>query len=108
MSRSDQDRFADIKAAIARCQTYAKHLKDDDALVGMAYDAILRNLAVIGEAARALSTETRDTFPDIPWASITGLRNVVIHEYFRVDKTLILDIVDHGLASLSARLDAQR
>ncbi len=108
MSRSDQDRFADIKATIARCRAYAKHLRDDDALVGMAYDAILRNLAVISEAARALSTETRDSLLDIPLASITGLRNVVIHEYFRVDKTLILDIVDQELASDSVQLDAQR
>jgi len=70
----------------------------------MAYDAVLRNLAVIGEAVRALPTETRALFPDVPWSSIAGLRNIVIHEYFRVNPDLILDIVDSELAPLAERL----
>jgi uncharacterized protein with HEPN domain len=51
----------------------------------MAYDAVLRNLAVIGEAVRSLP---RETMPDVPWASIAGLRNIVVHEYFRVNPDL--------------------
>ncbi|NCD17797.1 MAG: DUF86 domain-containing protein [Actinobacteria bacterium] len=70
----------------------------------MAYDAVLRNLAVIGEAVRALPAETRDQIPDVPWAAIAGLRNVVVHEYFRVDRDLILDIVDNQLGPLAERL----
>ncbi len=70
----------------------------------MAYDAVLRNLAVIGEAVRALPTETCDLFPDVPWAAIAGLRNIVVHEYFRVDRELILDIVDNQLGPLAERL----
>jgi uncharacterized protein with HEPN domain len=53
----------------------------------MAYDAVLRNLAVIGEAVRSLPGETREAMPDVPWASIAGLRNIVVHEYFRVIPT---------------------
>ncbi len=67
----------------------------------MAYDALLRNLAVIGEAVRSLPSETREAMPDVPWASIAGLRNIVVHEYFRVNPDLILDIVDHELADLA-------
>ena len=65
---------------------------------------MLRNLAVIGEAVRALPVETRDGMPDIPWAAIAGLRNIVVHEYFRVNPDLILDLVDHDLAPLAERL----
>ncbi len=50
----------------------------------MAYDAVLRNLGVIGEAVRTLPPETRDAMPDVPWPSLAGLRNIVVHEYFRV------------------------
>lgn len=39
--------------------------------------------------------------PDVPWASIAGLRNVVVHEYFRVNPDLILDIVDNLLVGLA-------
>jgi uncharacterized protein with HEPN domain len=72
-----------------------------DELRAMAYDALLRNLAVIGEAVRSLPSETRDAMPDVPWASIAGLRNIVVHEYFRVNPDVILDIVDHELADLA-------
>ena len=42
--------------------------------------------------------------PDVPWASIAGLRNIVVHEYFRVNPQLVLDIVDHQLADLAAAI----
>lgn len=96
MSRSEQERFADILDAIDRCRQYAPHLRSDE-LAAMAYDALLRNLAVIGEAARSMPAETRETMPDVPWASIAGLRNIVVHKYFRVNPDLVLDIVDHQL-----------
>ncbi len=70
----------------------------------MAYDAVLRNLAVIGEAVRSLPNETRDAMSDVPWAAIAGLRNIVVHEYFRVNPDLILDIVDQQLTPLADRL----
>ncbi|MFN8099822.1 MAG: HepT-like ribonuclease domain-containing protein [Dermatophilaceae bacterium] len=60
---------------------------------------------VIGEAVRALPTETRDSMPQIPWPSIAGMRNIVIHEYFRIDKALIHDIVDTQLQELATALD---
>lgn len=103
MSRSEKERFADILDAIQRCQDYVPHLRSEDR-ASMAYDALLRNLAVIGEAARSLPSETRETMPDVPWASIAGLRNIVVHEYFRVNPDLILDIVDHELVDLASAI----
>ena len=103
MTRSAEERFADILRAIDRCQDYERHLRSDE-FGSMAYDAVLRNLAVIGEAVRALPPETRDAMPDIPWASMAGLRNIVVHEYFRVNPELVLDIVDHQLGPLAVRL----
>ncbi|MFH1744050.1 MAG: DUF86 domain-containing protein [bacterium] len=44
-------------------------------------NAVERNLEIIGEAARGVSQETRHSYPDIPWQSIIGLRNVIAHEY---------------------------
>lgn len=103
MSRSDRERFADILAAIQRCEDYEPFLRSEE-LASMAYDAVLRNLAVIGEAVRSLPSETREAMPDVPWAAIAGLRNIVVHEYFRVDPDLILDIVEDQLSPLADRL----
>jgi len=105
VSRSVQERFADILAAIERCLDYRPYLDDADShIASMAYDAVLRNLAVIGEAVRALPSSETDARPEVPWASIAGLRNVVVHEYFRVNHDLIRDIVDDQLVSLARAL----
>lgn len=99
MSRADADRLDDIRAAIARCIAYRDHL-DSAEFGSMAYDAVLRNLAVIGEAVKALPEDFKQERAGTPWASIAGLRNVVVHEYFRVNPDLIRDIVDNQLAPL--------
>lgn len=70
----------DIRTAIARCIDYRDHL-DSPELGAMAYDAILRNLAVIGEVVRSLPDEVKQAHAGTPWPSIAGLRNVVVHEY---------------------------
>lgn len=70
----------------------------------MAYDAVLRNLAVIGEAVKALPAELKVGHPEVAWPAIAGLRNVVVHEYFRVNPDGIRDILDNHLAPLSEAL----
>lgn len=72
----------------------------------MAYDAVLRNLAVIGEAVRSLTDEERSRFSEVPWSSIAGLRNVVVHEYFRIQPALIIEILDDELEPLAIQLRA--
>lgn len=53
------------------------------------YDAVLRNLEIIGEAAGKVSTETQSLLPDIKWRSISGLRHVLAHGYFSIDDAII-------------------
>ncbi len=103
MTRAANERVQDILAAIDRCSKYREYLDSPDHCA-MAYDAVLRNLAVIGEAVRALPLEFKAERPRTPWASIAGLRNTVIHEYFRVDLDLIRDIVDNELTTLAETL----
>lgn len=106
MSRSPNERSDDILSAIQRCRAYRDFLSNDEGhLSEMAFDAILRNLAVIGEAVRALPTATISSMPDVPWTSIAGLRNIVVHEYFRVNPELISDIVDNYLDQLQRALE---
>lgn len=55
---------------------------------------------MISEAVRSLPEEVKARAVDVPWASIAGLRNVVVHEYFRVDRTVIEGIIDRELVAL--------
>lgn len=68
MSRTDRERLADMLDALDRCVRFSPHLDaEDDVLSEMAFDAVLRNLVVVGEVARVLSDETRDLFETVPW-----------------------------------------
>ena len=52
-------------------------------------DAVVRNLEVIGEAARNVPEDVRTRFPELPWLDRADTRNVLIHEYFGVDLTIL-------------------
>ena len=56
-------------------------------------DAVVRKLGIIGEAARRTSEDLRKAYPQIPWEDIIGMRNRLIHEYFRVDLRRVWDTV---------------
>ena len=108
MSRSVDQRFDDILTAIDRCLGYRTDLDSaDEHIASMAMDAVLRNLAVIGEAVRALPQAETAAMPEVEWASIAGLRNVVIHEYFRIEPEVIVDILDNDLVPLATALRAR-
>jgi uncharacterized protein with HEPN domain len=55
---------------------------------------------VIGEAVKALGVETRESSPDVRWASIAGMRDRLIHGYFSVDLQLVWDVIERELDPL--------
>jgi len=69
-------------------------------------NAVERNLEIIGEAARRVSVETHDHFPDIPWKSMIGLRNVLAHEYGEIRHEILWAIVRDKLPPLIRQLEA--
>lgn len=52
-------------------------------------DAIIRNFEIIGEASSKLPKEFRERYPEVPWKSVIGLRNVLIHNYLGVDIVVV-------------------
>jgi uncharacterized protein with HEPN domain len=67
--------------------------------------AVLYQLTVIGEAARRVSDECRIGHPEIPWARIISLRNVVVHEYATVGLDRVWNVLESALPDLVTRLD---
>ena len=75
-----------IVEAVGKIRAYTKGLtleafKADS----LRQDGVVRELEIIGEAARMISEKTKLAHPDIPWYQIVGMRNRLIHEYFGVD-----------------------
>ena len=70
----------------------------------MIVDATVRNLEVIGEAAKNVPPGIRQKFPNIEWKKISGLRDILIHKYFGVDVEIVWDIIKHKLPELKTTL----
>src|SRR4051812_14996629 len=70
----------------------------------MMFNASLRQLEIIGEASNRLSEDLLNENPDIPWARIIGLRNLVIHEYFGIDDFTIWNVIKINLPDLKKKV----
>ncbi|MGH8906009.1 MAG: HepT-like ribonuclease domain-containing protein [Egibacteraceae bacterium] len=96
----------DILNAITRIRAY--RATDPGVPVDLAADAILRRLAIIGEAAAQLGAAERALAADVPWGDIIGLRNRVAHDYDEIDWAIIDDVIDNDLESLARQVTALR
>jgi uncharacterized protein with HEPN domain len=63
-------------------------------------DAVIRNLQIIGEASKKVSTEARAAHPEVPWKNMTGMRDRVVHDYFGVSLDMVWDVVENHLPPL--------
>ena len=68
-------------------------------------DAILMNIVQIGEAANRLSDGCREKLSEIPWGSIIGTRNIIVHGYVQIDDRVIWNIVEKDIPILAARIE---
>ena len=107
MSRRDWSLFLhDMLESIGNIAQYTSGMGFQDFLKGIrTRDAVVRNLEVLGKAARKLPSGIRERYPEIPWAQIVGLRNRLIHGYFLVDYGIAWEIVQDELPQLSKRLE---
>ena len=67
--------------------------------------ALAKSLEIIGESSRKLAPKTRDAHPEIPWSKMVGLRNLLVHEYFRTNLDVIWDIVENDITLLIQNLE---
>jgi uncharacterized protein with HEPN domain len=104
VKRTDRERLGDIADAIAAIRAHTKRRGDDR----LRRDAILYNLMILGEAVKGLSEETRAKRPEIKWREIAGLRDLLAHEYFQIELTVIDEIVARDLSPLAVAVAALR
>lgn len=72
---------------------------------GITYDATLRNLELIGEAATHIPDDIRAAYPEIPWRQIIATRNQLIHAYLGIDDDTIWSILRDDIPDLLSRLE---
>ena len=95
----------DILEAIERIEEYTNNMDFKDFLNDRkTQDAVIRNLEVIGEAAKNIPEELKAKSREIPWREMVGLRNILIHGYFIVDLEIIWNILSNELEPVKVTL----
>lgn len=94
MSRNIRLYMEDIKKSADKILRYTEGM-DFEALFAeqMVLDAVLRNLEMIGEAAKNVPESVRSRFPEVEWRKMAGLRDVLAHAYFGLEDDTLWDIV---------------
>ena len=63
-------------------------------------DAIIRNIEIIGEASKKISTDTKQIYYKIPWKEISGMRDKLIHDYLGVDPLVVWKTIKEDIPTL--------
>ncbi len=69
------------------------------------FDAVIRNIEVIGEAAKNLPLDVRGRVPQVDWRKITGMRDILAHAYFGIDKDIVWDVVANKVPELRQAME---
>ncbi|MBU0700995.1 DUF86 domain-containing protein [bacterium] len=104
--REDTAVIQDIKEAIYRIMSYTSKMEYADFLQDYkTQDAVIRNIEILGEAAKLLSDETKKKYSNLPWKDIAGTRDKLIHDYFGVNIDIVWDIAKNDIPLLSIQLN---
>ena len=101
--RDSRERVLDILQAIERIEKYASGGRasfEQDELIQV---WILHHLQILGEAINSLRPDLQARFPEIPWAPIVGMRNVLVHQYFGIDTDIVWSVVERELPNLKVQ-----
>ena len=101
MPRGDKEFLSDILESIKRIRSYSNNVSYYQFLKDIkTQDSIVRNLEIIGEAAKRISDELKKNNPSVEWKNISDLRNRLIHDYFGINLDIVWGIIEEDLATL--------
>lgn len=101
MRRDETVYLRHILDAIDLIEDYTEGMSENEFFSNsMAHDAVIRQIKIIGEAARNISDEFREQYKEVPWGKMIGVRNKFIHEYFNINYAIVWDTVKEDLPVL--------
>jgi len=105
LSRDPDVYLQDMLSCCEKVRRYVERLdlnafKADE----LTFDAVLRNLEVLGEAAKRVPEDVRRRMPGIDWRGASGLRDVLIHGYSGIEADIVWDVVRNKLPAVEAEI----
>ena len=95
----------DILKSCDKVQRYTDGMSFEDFLADeRTFDAVVRNLEIIGEAAKNVPEKLRVRYPYVEWRQIAGLRDILSHTYFKVSEAILWDVVQNKVPSLAEKV----
>jgi uncharacterized protein with HEPN domain len=95
----------DMREAMQKIARYVAGMDRDAFLADeRTVDAVVRNVEIIGEAAKQLPEEFKMLHPLVPWAQMAGMRNRIVHDYAGVDLELVWEVVKRSLPDLERKI----
>ena len=67
--------------------------------------ATIKELEIIGEAVKNIPEEIKDKYPQIPWKNIAGMRDILVHAYFKVDTAIVWGVIKERLPELKEQIE---
>jgi len=105
--RTDQDYLADMLEAARRALVYCAGMTYEQFLADpKTQDAVVRNIEILGEAAKRLSPQCRGATAAVPWKNIAGMRDRLVHAYFGVNWDVVWTVVTDDLQPLAEHLQS--
>lgn len=104
-SVGDEQRLAHVLEAIDEIEKYLNNIDlTEFKNNSMIRFASIKQVEIIGEAAKNLTEETKKNYSTVEWRQIAGLRNILVHEYFGIDADLIWQILKTDIPDLKSKL----
>jgi uncharacterized protein with HEPN domain len=104
--RKDTAIIQDIKESLNRIISYTSKMEYKVFVQDYkTQDAVVRNIEILGEAAKLLSDEMKEKYQDIPWKDIAGTRDKLIHDYFGVNIDIVWNITKNEIPLLYTKIN---
>jgi uncharacterized protein with HEPN domain len=106
MSRNLELYLNDILTACEKVLRYTQGIDFEQFVADdRTFDAVIRNLQIIGEAVKNIPADVRDRYPEIEWRKIAGLRDILAHTYFQIEDEIIWDVVQNKVRPLQQNIN---
>lgn len=103
--RDDRERLLDILQAIKLLEKNLPHGKALHELDELTFMGVVRCLEILGEASRYISDELKNKFFEVPWRQVSNMRNILAHQYFKVDVEKVENAIKKDIPELKVKIE---